>query len=158
MDIIIREAILDDYEELCKVFAELDEYHRVNHPEIFIKPDDCARAKEYISEIIDDNNKALFVAELESKVIGFAECCILQSSNFPVKKKREWIQLDGIAVRREYQNCHIASLLLEKVIEWGKSKEVNRVELKVYSFNKNAIEFYSRKGFKDLNRTMYFNL
>ena len=158
MDRIIREVIINDYEDLCKVFEELDEYHRVNHPEIFIKPDDYARAKEYISEIIDDNNKALFVAEIESEIIGFAECCILQSSNFPVKKKREWIQLDSIAVKREYQNRHIASLLLEKVIEWAKFKEVNRVELKVYSFNRNAIEFYSGKGFRELNRTMYFNL
>ena len=40
MDIIIREAIIDDYEELCNVYTELDEYHRFNHPELFIKPED----------------------------------------------------------------------------------------------------------------------
>ncbi|HYF81953.1 MAG TPA: GNAT family N-acetyltransferase [Clostridia bacterium] len=158
MEIKIREAIIDDYEDLCKIYAELDEHHRLNHPELFIKPDDYARAKEYISEIIDDINKALFVAELGSEIIGFAECYILKSSSFPVIKKREWIQLDNIAVRRNYQNCHIGSLLLQKVVEWAKFKEIDRVELKVYSFNKNAIEFYSGKGFKELNKTMYLNL
>lgn len=158
IDIIIREAVIEDYSELCKVYAELDEYHRFNHPELFIKPDDYARAKEYISEIIDDNSKALLVAIMDTKVIGFAECNLLKSSNFPVIKKREWIQLDSIVVRSTYQNCHVASSLLAKVIEWAKSKEVNRVELKVYSFNRNAIEFYSGKGFKELNRTMYLNL
>lgn len=158
MDIKIREAIANDYEELCGIYSELDEYHRLNHPELFIKPVDCSRAIEYISETINDNNKVIFVAEIETKIIGFAECYILKSSNFPVIKKREWIQLDNIAVKKDYQNCNIGSLLLEKVLEWAKIKKVNRIELKVYSFNINAIEFYSGKGFKDLNRIMYLNL
>ncbi len=109
MDITIREAIIEDYEELCRVYTELDEYHRSNHPELFIKPEDYARAKEYISEIIDDKNKALLVAIMESKIIGFAECNVLKSSNFPIIKKREWMQLDSIVVREDYQNCHVAS-------------------------------------------------
>jgi len=158
MDIKIREVVINDYEDLCEIYAELDEHHRLNHPELFIKPDGYERAKEYISEIIDDNNKALFVAEIESKIIGFSECFILKSSNFPVIKKREWIQLDNIAVTRDYQNCQIGSLLLQKIVEWAKFKGINRVELKVYSFNKNAIEFYLKKSFKELNRTMYLNL
>jgi len=158
MNIKIREANINDYEDLCKVYSELDELHRLNHPELFIKPNEYARAKEYISGIINDNDKALFVAEVESKIVGFAECYILRSSNFPVIKKREWVQLDNIAVNKHYQNYHIGSLLLEKVIEWARFKEISRIELKVYSFNQNAIEFYSRKGFRDLNKTMYLNL
>ena len=158
MNIKIRKAIINDYEELCGVYAQLDEYHRLNHPEPFIKPDYCARAKEYITEIIDDNSKAIFVAEMELKIIGFAECYILKSSNFPVIKKRVWVQLDNIAVMKEYQNYQIGSLLLEEVIKWAKIKKNNRVELKVYSFNRNAIQFYLGKGFKDFSRTMYLNL
>ncbi|MDP4127558.1 MAG: GNAT family N-acetyltransferase [Bacillota bacterium] len=158
MDIKIREAIINDYESLCEVYDELDKHHRLNHPELFIKPDVCARTKEYISETINDSNKKLFVADLDSKVIGIAECGIQESSYFPVFKKREWIQLDSIAVTEEYQNHHIGTLLLEKVIEWAKSKGINRIELKVYSFNKQADEFYSGKGFKDLSKAMYINL
>jgi len=158
MNVKIREAIINDYKDLCELYVELDEHHRLNHPELFIKPDDSPRAEEYISEIIDDDNKILFIAELESKIIGFAECYILKSSSFPVIKKREWIQLDNIAVKRDYKNHKIGSLLLEKVIEWAKFKEINRIELKVYSFNKNAIEFYSKKGFKDLSKTMYLDI
>ena len=158
MDIKIREAVINDYESLCEIYMELDELHRLNHPELFIKPEDYARAKEYILEIINDSNKALFVADIDAKVVAFAECYIQKSSNFPVIKKREWIQLDGIAVKREYQNHNIASLLLRRVVEWAKSKEVKRIELKVYLFNNYANEFYSRKGFKDLSKTMFLNL
>jgi diamine N-acetyltransferase len=158
MNITIRNASIDDYEDLCLVYEELDELHRINHPELFIKPCDCARAKEYINEIINDDSKALFVAEVESKVVGFAECYIKNSSSFPVIKKREWAQLDSIAVKRDYQNYHIGTLLLDKVLEWTKDKGINRIELKVYSFNTNAINFYSNKGFIDSNKTLYLNL
>lgn len=157
MNIIIREATIDDYNDLCEIYSELDELHRLNHPELFIKPNGYVRTREYISELIKDNNKALFVADLNSKVIGFAECYIQKSSNFPVIKKREWVQLDNIAVKKEYQKYHVGSLLLDKVIEWSKRSKINRIELKVYSFNENAIEFYSHKGFKDLNKTMFLN-
>ena len=158
MDIKIREAVIADYESLCEIYVELDEQHRLNHPELFIKPEDYARAKEYISEMIDDSNKALFVADVDTKVVAFAECYIQKSSVFPIIKKREWIQLDGIAVKSEYQSHNIGSLLLRKVVEWANSKEIKRIELKVYSFNKDADEFYLGKGFKDLSKAMYINL
>ncbi|MCB8814529.1 GNAT family N-acetyltransferase [Desulfosporosinus shakirovi] len=158
MDIKVREAVINDYESLCEIYVELDEQHRLNHPELFIKPEDYARAKEYISEIIKDSNKALFVADIDTKVVAFAECFIQKSSEFPVIKKREWVQLDSIAVKRNYHNYHIGSLLLGKVVEWAESKEMKRIELKVYSFNKYADEFYLRKGFKDLSKAMYLDL
>lgn len=43
-------------------------------------------------------------------------------------------------------------------MEWARFKEIDRIELKVYSFNENAIEFYLGKGFNELNETMYLNL
>jgi diamine N-acetyltransferase len=158
MDIKIREAVIKDYEGLCEIYAELDEHHRLNHPELFIKPEDYPRAKEYVTETINDSNRALFVAEIDSKVVGFAECYIQKSSSFPVIRNRKWVQLDNISVKEEYRNYHIGSLLLKEVFHWAKCKEIYRVELKVYSFNKNAIEFYSGKGFEELNKTMYLNL
>lgn len=158
MNIIIRESILNDYEELCSIYEEIDELHRINHPELFIKTTDYARAKEYISEIINDDTKALFVAEVQSKIVGFAECIILKSSSFPVIKEREWVHLDNIAVKREYQNQNIGSMLFNNITKWAKDKGINRIELKVYSFNIDAINFYSNNGFKDLNKIMYLNL
>lgn len=157
-NIEIRKAILDDYAELCKIYTELDEYHRVNHPELFVKPVGFARGKRYIADKIADNNQAIFVAELDNKIVGLAECYILKSPGFPIIRRRKWVHLDNIAVLRDYQECHIGSYLLEKVIQWAEFKGIKRVELKVYSFNKNAIGFYSSKGFRELSKMMYLDL
>lgn len=158
MDVKIREAAHGDYQSLCKIYEELDEFHRLNHPELFVKPEDCARTTDYIDEIIDSDGKVLFVAEIDSEIVGFAECYIQRSSDFPVVKKREWIQLENIAVKKEYQKQHVGSALLRKVVQWAHSKSINRIELKVYSFNNNAAEFYADNSFKDLSKTMYLDL
>ena len=158
MNINIRKAIISDYEGLCEVYLELDEHHLANHPELFIKNTDCPRAINYITEALEDDNKSIFVAEGDSKIIGFAECNILKAANFPAFKNREWIQIDSLAVKKEYQNHHIGSMLLDKVIEWAKTKGIDRIELKVYSFNKSAVDFYFKNGFKELSKTMYVDI
>ncbi len=158
MNINIRNAEIRDYEDLCVIYEELDTYHRTNHPELFIKPEEASRAKEYILELLADEDSALFVAEAETGVVGFAECYVQRSSSFPVIRKRAWVQLDNISVKKEYQHCHIGSMLLSRVKEWAGEKGLDRIELKVYAFNKNAQDFYAGKGFQDLNKTMFLNL
>lgn len=158
MNIILRPAVMEDYADLCTIYAELDDLHRSHHPELFIKPPEHSRAMAYIAGIIADDSKALFVAAAGDRVVGFAECYVLKASSFPVIRPREWVQLDNIAVLKEYRGQHIGSLFLDKVIQWAKMKEINRLELKVYAFNESAIGFYTGKGFKDLNKTMYLDL
>lgn len=155
---IIREARMDDYEGLIELYAELDEFHRLNHPELFIQPEKAYRTVEYIDDLISSNDKMLLIAEEGSKIIGLAECFIASSAIFPVIKKRKWVQVDSIAVKKDYQHQNVGSLLLNEVIQWAKSKKINRIELKTYAFNVNAIEFYSKNGFVDLAKIMYLNL
>lgn len=55
----IREATMQDYEVLCSIFEEGDEYHRQALPHIFKKPDGSVRTKEFISSIISSENEIL---------------------------------------------------------------------------------------------------
>jgi GNAT superfamily N-acetyltransferase len=155
---IISEAIIDDYEGLLELYAELDEFHRSNHPELFIRPEKAYRAIEYIDDLINSNDKMLVIAEEGSKIIGLAECFIANSAVFPIIKKRKWVQLDSIAVRQGYQHQNVGSLLLNEVVQWAKSKKINRIELKTYAFNQNAARFYSKNGFGGLAKIMYLDL
>ncbi|MTI46429.1 GNAT family N-acetyltransferase [Sporosalibacterium faouarense] len=158
MAIQIRGARIEDYHDLCTIYSELDELHRQEHTELFVKPNTIGRSRNYIEGLINDASKALFVAEYESKVIGLAECYIIESPDFPILKKRKWVQLDSIAVKRGFRNLGVGDLLLKEVTNWSNINGIKRVELKVYTFNKDAVEFYSNKGFIDINKTMYIDL
>jgi len=89
MKITIREASIADYNDLSEIFSEIDELHRINLPDLYVKPENIPRTPEYISELINNENMALFVAEINSKVIGLAECRIQTSPDFPIFKKRK---------------------------------------------------------------------
>lgn len=156
--IIIREATLEDYEALCNLYEEVDKLHREEYPDIFQEPLDLSRSKEYIENTLRNANKLLLVAEIGKNLVGFAETIVLESSSFPILKKRKWVHLDTICVSKKFQNKNIGTLLFEQIIKWTKKKEINRIELKVYEFNQKAMRFYLKKGFKPLLQTMYLNL
>lgn len=155
MHIDTREAKVTDFHQMLEIYKELDEIHRVEHPEIFIEPEGDARPLEYIKDQIEDDNKYLVLAELDYLIIGFAECVIMESSTFPVMKKRKWVELNSLVVLKDYQSRGVGKILLNCVSEWSKKNGINRIELKVFNFNLIASEFYSKAGFKTMYSKMY---
>lgn len=155
---IIRRARLEDYKGLLEVYAELDDIHLQHHPDLFKKPEANSRTLSYVEDLILAKYKEIFVAEEEGRILGLAECVVMKSSDFPVVKKRQWVQLDNIAVRRDSQQHHIGTLLLAQVTQWARSMNISRIELKVYTFNTNAIQFYTNKGFSEVAQVMALNL
>lgn len=157
MNIHIRNAQAEDFKKLMKIYAQLDELHRLKHPELFKEPEGDYRPMEYIYRLINDSTKYLAVAVIDDEIAGFAEAFIMESANFPVLRKRQWIQLDNIAVSREYQGKGIGSLLLDSVLKWGAQMKIGRIELKVYDFNAEARNFYIKEGFKNISHNMYLD-
>ena len=62
----------------------------------------------------------------------------------------ERAELININVNEEYQNNHIASKLLEYMIEDCKNKDVNSITLEVKETNTKAIHLYQKYGFKQV--------
>lgn len=158
MKIKVREAEEKDFNRLSEIYAELDELHRKNHPELFIKPRSPGRSGESLAEFRDSGNKVILVAQVGSEVAGLAECQIREASSFPLCRPRKWVKLDSLAVKEKYQGCGVGTALFESAKEWAKSKGMDRIELNVYSFNRRAIEFYEKNGFRVLKQSMYLNL
>ncbi|OZM58690.1 GNAT family N-acetyltransferase [Lottiidibacillus patelloidae] len=157
MDIKLRKANITDFHQMLKIYKELDEMHRVEYPDIFIEPEGEARPLEYIEKQIEDDDKYLIVAETDKQIVGFVECVVMESSSFPVIKKRKWVELNSLVVLKEYQGIGVGKMLLESVIKWSNEKRINRIELKVFTFNSSAKDFYSKAGFKDIFSRMYLD-
>jgi diamine N-acetyltransferase len=155
MDIKIRKARITDFQQMIDIYKELDEIHRLEHPELFIEPEGEARPLEYIQKQIDDEGNFLVVAEIANHLVGFAECAVMESSTFPVIKKRKWVELNSLVVLKAYQGKGIGKRLLDRIVKWGIEKGINRIELKVFTFNSSAKDFYAKEGFIDLYNRMY---
>lgn len=157
MKIETRKANVNDYHQMLEIYKELDEIHRLEYPEIFIEPEGEARPLEYIQNQIEDDDKYLVVAVLDHLIVGFVECAVMESSTFPVMRKRKWIELNSLVVLKDYQSKGIGKMLLDCVVKWSYKKRINRIELKVFNFNTGASEFYSKAGFKNIYSKLYLD-
>lgn len=158
MEFSVREANHKDYEGLCNIFTEVDVFHREALPHIFREPDGPTRTKEFISNIIADENSALFVAESNNQIIGVVHIVIRESRDIPILVPRKYAVIDNLAVKKEYRRSGIGKSLVEKAQQWAMDKEITQIELNVWEFNKGAIAFYETLGYKTASRKMWKSL
>lgn len=154
MEINVRKATAEDYNALCELFDEGDALHRDNLPHIFQKPDGAAREQDYYLGLVADENVALFVAEVDEKLVGFVHAIVRDAPAIPVFVPRCYAIVDGIVVKSGFQNQGIGKILMDKMQEWAIAGGATTIELNVYEFNETAISFYERLGYQALSRKM----
>jgi ribosomal protein S18 acetylase RimI-like enzyme len=154
MVISIRKATADDYNTLCELFDEIDAFHRDNLPHIFQKPNGAVREQDYYAGLIADENVVMLVAEAGVKLVGFVHAIVRDTPVMPVFVPRHYAIVDGIVVKSGFRNRGIGKMLMDKMQEWAIAKGATSVELNVYEFNRTAISFYEKLGYRTLSRKM----
>jgi len=150
----IRNAILEDYNQLNRIFKQVDDLHSNVHPEIFEQLDYDARSIEYIESVIENPKSRLIVAEEEGKILGLAKADIVSAPEVDLFVKRDFIDISTIVVDEDYRGKGVGQKLLNKIYDWAKEIKVKEVELSVFSFNESAINFYEANGFQEIRKKM----
>jgi len=89
-------------------------------------------------------NTALFlVAEVESKIIGFARCEGSKLRRF--RHKAEF----GICISKNYWGNGIGKALLENILCWADAVGIEKISLTVVETNTSAIQLYKNFGFRE---------
>lgn len=154
MNISIRKAIEKDYKNIKLVLDESDSIHLKELPLIFKDPEGKSWKKEYVIGLVKNPESDIFLAEVDSEVVGVMVLIIKTCQDLAILKPRKFVALDSISVAFEYQNMGIGKLLLKKMEEWALEKKINQIELNVYEFNYNVIRLYESLGFRTYSRRM----
>lgn len=147
MTLAIRPARPEDYEALCALFDELDEFHRRGRPDFFRPFDGPPRPREQVERWCSGPGSAVLVAEAQGEVIGLAVLLQRVPSGFPGAVPREVIELDNLVVRGDWRSRRVGRHLLEAVLDWSRVQGASHVEVAVHAFNRDARRFYERFGF-----------
>ena len=153
-EVDVRAAGIEDFSRIKEIYEQVDAIHREAHPEWFIKPDKPGRSDEYLKALLDGEEGLLVVAERNRRVVGFAEAYIRRAPDFPVLKSRRWLLIDNIAVDRKNRRSGVGQKILRHLQERARALDIEEVELKVYSFNTGAADFYEKNGFREFSRTL----
>jgi ribosomal protein S18 acetylase RimI-like enzyme len=151
---VVRAATAGDYDDLCTLFGQVDALHRDNLPQIFHKPTGPVREQEYYRGLLTDENVGLFVAEMSGKLVGVVHAAIRDTPPIPVLVPRRYAIVDSIGVKSEFRGRGIGSTLMHRIHEWAIAKGATAIELNVYEFNRDAIDFYHRLGYDTVSRRM----
>ena len=149
----IRKARIKDYKEINRMLVDLHKYHSDNRPDIFDTKERFFTKKEFKEDLKKCNS--YYVAEEDNKILGIVEFTYVK------RNKKLYTRINAIYVKEKYRKNKIATNLVEKVIKHSNKKAYkypdkyeNCVELSVYSFNKSALSFYEKMGFKERCRTL----
>jgi ribosomal protein S18 acetylase RimI-like enzyme len=154
MEITIRPAIPEDYDDLCRLIGQVDTLHHRHLPHIFHRQDGPAREQTYILDLISDRDTGLFVAELEGQLVGFVNVLVRDAPPISLFVPRRLAIVDNLAVSGSFRRTGIGRALMQKAERWAAARGASALELNVYEFNREATAFYRALGYEPLSRRM----
>lgn len=144
---IVRSATLGDYQALCTLFEELDEFHRRARPDFFRRFDGPARSWEQVGRWLAGPDSTVLVAEDGADVIGLSLLLPRPSTPFAGAVPRKVVVIDNLVVRAACRDRRIGERLVAASMDWAREQGATHVELGVHAVNRHARRFYERLGF-----------
>ncbi len=136
MKYIIRECKTGDLDALVVLCAKHADYERAEY--------NAAGKKEKLEAALFSDDKKLYgmVVEVAGEVVGY----VTYTFDFSTWDAQKFIYLDCLYLEDAYRNFGIGQVLMEKVIEIGKSENCVNMQWQTPDFNEKAIRFYKRIG------------
>jgi len=154
--VIIRKATGEDSDVLIDLYKEFHEFHvkgvpgRLKSPATYDK--EVLRSR--LGEIMEDEAAEIFIAEMDGRVIGFAEVYIKEEGLDPYRVSYKYAHLQSVMVTECYRRKGVGRKLLRFVEQWSKRKGSTELRLDMWEFSEGPLGFYEREGYRTLRRTM----
>lgn len=143
----IRDVKPDEWEKL----RDLNEKVMVNNSkyddDLIVNFASTPRGEKFFKEAIERKNGCCLVAVENDEFIGYVNGGEL---NIPYRKSK-YFEVENLGVIPEKKGTGLGSKLLEAVSNWAKKHGYEKIYLESYAKNEEAISFYRKHGFKDID-------
>ena len=152
MTLKIRPFNPSDLDTLVSFWREIE-----NNPTIsgdFYKPslENESRWRKYVLSVHMEDENQILIAEDDNTIAGFIKIKTLETKPLESEIKCSLISL--MYVLPEYRRKGVASMLMDRVFEYVKSKGATHIRLNVTAENIPAISLYRSMGFEDYSVIM----
>ncbi len=104
-------------------------------------------AKEYFTELLNNNRSVCMIVEDGSTSIGYAAV----APKPILYRHSRYCEIQNIGIIPEYRKRGIGKKLMPECFKWARSQGYQKIYLNSFFNNKNAIEFYKKNGFSEIN-------
>lgn len=141
-DVLIREASPAD---LGTVLAFEQGVVRAERPFTDVLKDGEVHYYD-VAALIESSQTMLLVAELNGELVGTGHATLKQSLEYLSHDRHAYLGL--MYVTPECRGQGIVQQIIDKLVEWAKSKGIDECYLDVYSANEPAVRAYEKYGFR----------
>jgi GNAT superfamily N-acetyltransferase len=158
-DVMVRPAVMDDLEWLCKSYYEFHEFHVRGVPDRLVSlgetnPQEDSKLPTSLKKIIDGDESVLFIAEVGGQPVGFAEVYLRQDISDPARVSYRYGYVQSLMVDEAFRRHSVGRRLMETAEKWAKQQGATEVRLDIWEFGQGPLGFYEKTGYRTLKRTM----
>ncbi len=138
---------------IIELWKEFMDYHKGIDP-IFDRADDAGtKFGDYLKGLIESNDAQVLVALDRGETVAYSIAQI--SKRPPVFREAEFGFISDLGVRSDYRRRGVGGQMLKKILEWFKSRNMDRIELQVLPDNKAGVSFRRKHGFEVMSQCMF---
>jgi len=150
----IRKAIISDLEQIASLCSEQFDVMANLQPYLNQKGQ---QSKEFIVNIITEEQSEIFIVEDMDKIVGFVSVFEKKTPEFSFRVQHNYCYIMDIIVTEKYRGEGIATELMKRTREWAIDRNLEYIELSVLA-NNAAVKFYEKEMFEETVRTMICRL
>lgn len=147
MNVTIRPVRPEEWEKLRDLNIEI----MVNNPsyddDLIVDFASTPRGEQFFREAIERNDGCCLVAEEDGNFLGYVNG---GTKDVPYRKSK-YFEIENLGVIPDRKGTGLGSRLLESVIEWAKSNGYQKIYVESYANNQEALAFYRKHGFGDID-------
>jgi len=156
MTVTVRRAGTNDAATIAKFALALFAQHRSYDPDRFAELGNLEGAARYYLSRAEADNAAVFVAETDGDVIGFAYLEFERIDYVNLLENAIW--LHDLYVDESRRGTGAGTMLMQAAVKFGKEVGASKIVLTVAAKNTLAHEFFQSSGFRDTMVEMTLNI
>jgi ribosomal protein S18 acetylase RimI-like enzyme len=150
----IRQARADEVKKLQFLDDEVFIHDVEFDPDLDMTWAKGEKGRTYFSNLVNDPNSYCLIAEDDNKAIGY----LVASSKETSYRKSRCAELQNMGVSPDYRSQGIGSMLVQRCLKWAKTQGYQKVYVSAYFGNIEAIKFYKKNGFSELDLGLELDL
>jgi diamine N-acetyltransferase len=158
MNLKIREANSNDYNEVCKIITEVHKLHFKNRPDVYLDSDNPFKKEDFANLLTSNDTKIFLVEDNDNKELTAYSMIKIMTTKNPICISKTFLYIDGFCIKSNFKRNGIGRLLFNHIVDYAKTENAASLQLNVWEFNQDAIKFYKEMGMSTRNRMMEFNL
>lgn len=149
----IRRAKREDIKEIIAIAGDLHRLVQSQRGRFFGRIGEFRETTASYWEILQKKGGVILVAESKDLgVVGYVYATIEKQPNDLIAIP--YVSVQEIAVAKHQRRAKVGTLLMAKVHKWALENKLSVVQLATWEFNKAAVKFFEKLGYKTIMRKM----